>query len=153
MTEGLTALSEDDFLAARAAFRMAQELMPGSPEPGDGLMQVDQGIRLGNISALEYEASTREGNENWQESAHAYSRILELDSDLSFAQDGLTRSKEMIALHDQLDKYIEKPDSLSSPRTMQFQNIELKPFRILSHNNKIGEHGFDDPAIAIGDFQ
>ena len=119
MTEGLTSLSEDDFLAARAAFRMAQELMPDSPEPGDGLMQVDQGIRLGNISALEYEASTREGNEKWQESAHAYSRILELDSDLSFAQDGLTRSKEMIALHDQLDKYIENPDSLSSPRTMQ----------------------------------
>ncbi len=119
MTEGITALYESDYLAARAAFRMAQELQPGSPEPADGLQQVDQGIRLGNISALEREAATREDAEKWQASAGAYSRILELDSDLSFAQDGLARSKEMIALHAQLDKYIASPDSLSSPRTMQ----------------------------------
>jgi serine/threonine protein kinase len=119
MTEGLTSLYESDYLGARAAFRMAQELQPGSPEPADGLQQVDQGIRLGNISALEQEAAAREDSEKWQESADAYSRILELDSDLSFAQDGLTRSREMIALHEQLDKYIESPDSLSSPRTMQ----------------------------------
>ena len=119
MTEGLTALSETDYLGARAAFRMAQELQPGSPEPADGLLQVDQGIRLGNISALEREAATREDAEKWQESAHAYSRILELDRDLSFAQDGLTHSNEMIALHEKLDKYITSPDSLSSPRTMQ----------------------------------
>ena len=119
MTEGLTALYESDYLAARAAFRMAQELQPGSPEPADGLLQVDQGIRLGNISALEREAETREEAEKWQESANAYTRILELDSDLSFAQEGLTHSREMIALHEQLDKYIASPDSLSSPRTMQ----------------------------------
>jgi len=119
MTEGLTSLYENDYLGARAAFRMAQELQPGSREPADGLMQVDQGIRLGNISALELEAETRENAEKWQESANAYTRILELDSDLSFAKEGLTRSQEMIALHEQLDKYIASPDSLSSPRTMQ----------------------------------
>ena len=119
MTEGLTSLYENDYFGARAAFRMAQELQPGSREPADGLMQVDQGIRLGNISALELEAETRENAEKWRESANAYTRILELDSDLSFAKEGLTRSQEMIALHEQLDKYIASPDSLSSPRTMQ----------------------------------
>ena len=119
MTEGLTSLYENDYFGARAAFRMAQELQPGSREPADGLMQVDQGIRLGNISALELEAETRENAEKWRESANAYTRILELDSNLSFAKEGLTRSQEMIALHEQLDKYIASPDSLSSPRTMQ----------------------------------
>ena len=43
MTEGLYALSDGHFEAARAAFRMAQMLKPGSPEPVDGLLQVDQG--------------------------------------------------------------------------------------------------------------
>jgi hypothetical protein len=119
MTEGISSLAENDFLAARAAFRMAQELQPGSHEPADGLMQVDQGIRLGNIAALEREAGTLEGREQWMKSADTYDRILVLDGNLSFAQDGLARSKQMIALHQQLDKYIDEPDSLSSPRTMQ----------------------------------
>jgi serine/threonine protein kinase/tetratricopeptide (TPR) repeat protein len=119
MTEGLYSLAENDFLGARAAFRMAQELQPGSPEPADGLMQVDQGIRLASISGLEREAAMLEGDEQWQESADAYERILDLDADLSFAQDGLARSRQMIALHKQLDELIAKPDSLSSPRTMQ----------------------------------
>ena len=119
MTEGISSLAENDFLGARAAFRMAQELQPGTREPADGLMQVDQGIRLGNIAALEREAGTLESREQWQESADTYDRLLLLDGNLSFAQVGLTRTKQMIALHQQLDEYIEKPDSLSSPRTMQ----------------------------------
>jgi tetratricopeptide (TPR) repeat protein len=119
MTEGILSLAESDFLGARAAFRMAQDLQPGSPEPADGLMQVDQGLRLSNISGLEREASILEGNERWQESADAYERLLELDTNLSFAQDGLGRSRQMIALHKQLDELMAKPDNLSSPRTMQ----------------------------------
>ncbi len=119
MTEGLTALSESDFLGARAAFRMAQKLQPDSREPADGLMQVDQGIRLSNISALERKAASLESREKWQESADAYQRILELDSNLSFAQQGLTGSRKMVALHEQLEDYIKDPDSLGSPRKLQ----------------------------------
>jgi tetratricopeptide (TPR) repeat protein len=119
MTEGLTALAENNFLAARAAFRMAQELQPGSPEPADGLLQVDQGLRLGNIAALEREAGRLERAERWRESAESYERLLELDGNLSFAQDGLSRSRQRIALHKQLDDYIANPDSLSANRTMQ----------------------------------
>lgn len=113
------ALAESDFLTARAAFRMAQELQPGSREPADGLLQVDQGIRLGSISSFEHDAVSLEDKEQWQESAVAYQHILELDGNLSFAQEGLGRSRQMIALHEQLNKYIEDPDSLSAPRTMQ----------------------------------
>ena len=119
MTDGITALAENDFLGARAAFRMALELQPGSREPADGLLQVDQGIRLGNIAALEHEAASLEGGEQWLASAGAYERILELDGNLSFAQDGLGRSNQMIALHQQLDDLIAEPDRLSAPRAMQ----------------------------------
>jgi serine/threonine protein kinase len=83
MTEGLTALSENDYAGARAAFRMAQKIMPESREPADGMLQVDQGIRLDRI-----------------------------------ARDGLARAQQMSALHEQLDKYIEAPDSLSNASTM-----------------------------------
>ena len=80
MTEGLIAVGEHDYPAARAAFRMAQTLMPGSPEPADGLMQVDQGIRLDRISALEAQAATEERDEKWEIAVETYTRILEIDN-------------------------------------------------------------------------
>ncbi len=119
MTEGLTALAEGDFLAARAAFRMAEKLKPGSPEPADGLLQVDQGIRLQEFASLEQKARSQEQAEDWSGATETYERILELDSNLKFAQDGLVRAREMKALHETLDKFITDPDSLSRPSNMQ----------------------------------
>ncbi|MDX2410446.1 MAG: protein kinase [Woeseiaceae bacterium] len=118
MTEGLIAVEEGDYPAARAAFRMAQTLMPGSPEPADGLMQVDQGLRLDRIAALEKQAGSEEQNEQWEVAVETYTRILEIDGNLAFAQQGLSRAEEMSALHARLEGYIEKPDSLSAPSTM-----------------------------------
>ena len=119
MTEGLTAVVEGDFLAARAAFRMAEKLKPGSPEPADGLLQVDQGIRLQEIASLERKAEQQEEAEEWSKASETYERILELDSNLAFAQEGLGRARQMEALHEKLEGYIEEPDSLSRPSTMQ----------------------------------
>ena len=118
MTEGLTALAERDYPGARAAFRMAQEIMPESREPADGLLQVDQGIRLDRISMLERQAQDEERSEAWETAIDTYKSILEIDADLAFAKDGLRRSEQMTALHAQLDKYIEEPDSLSSAANM-----------------------------------
>ena len=119
MTEGLTALAEGDYLAARAAFRMAETLKPGSPEPADGLLQVEQGIQLDRIGALEARARRQEAGEQWRDAVDTYTRILDLDANLSFAQQGLAESRRMTALHQRLDDYIAEPDRLSSPSTMQ----------------------------------
>jgi tetratricopeptide (TPR) repeat protein len=119
MTEGLSALAEGDYLAARAAFRMAEKLKPGSPEPTDGLLQVDQGIRLSEIGSLELRAQEQEQSEKWSEATATYERILELDSDLAFAKDGIARTRQMEALHEMLDRFIAEPDSLSRQSNMQ----------------------------------
>lgn len=118
MTEGLMSLSEGDYAGARAAFRMAEQIMPGSPEPADGLMQVDQGIRLDRIAALERQAGDEEGAEAWEAAVETYEEILEIDPDLAFAKDGLQRTSDMAALHARLDEYIADPDALSVPATM-----------------------------------
>jgi tetratricopeptide (TPR) repeat protein len=118
MSEGLMALEEGDFPAARAAFRMAEQLRPGSPEVADGLLQVDQGIRLEQIRTLERQAMAERRNEEWETAIETYERILEIDPNLQFAQQGLRESQAMAALHAQLDEYITNPDSLSEASTM-----------------------------------
>ena len=119
MTEGLIAASEGDYPAARAAFRMAQMLVPDSREPADGLMQVDQGIRLDRIAVLERQAGSEEQDEKWEIAIETYTRILEIDGNLAFAQQGLSQAEQMSALHARLDGYIEDPDRLSAPSTMK----------------------------------
>jgi tetratricopeptide (TPR) repeat protein len=119
MSEGLDALAAGDYLSARAAFRMAQQLIPESREPADGLLQVDQGIRLDNINVLEQEALSLERDEHWDAAATTYEEILKVDSNLAFAIDGLSHAREMSALHKKLDEYISDPDKLSTPSVMQ----------------------------------
>jgi tetratricopeptide (TPR) repeat protein len=119
MTEGLEALADGDFPTARAAFRTAQALQSDSREPADGLLQVDQGIRLEKIAVLERDAITLEGKEQWDAAVQKYNAILEVDPDLDFAHAGLARASERAALHVTLEKYIADPDSLSNPSTMQ----------------------------------
>jgi tetratricopeptide (TPR) repeat protein len=119
MTEGLEALALGEFLTARAAFRMAQSLKPESPEPADGLLQVDQGVRLSRIGALQRKARSLERGEQWDDVVETYNSILGLDGDLAFAHEGLRQAEQMAALHKRLDNYIAKPDSLSAPATMQ----------------------------------
>jgi tetratricopeptide (TPR) repeat protein len=118
MTEGLTALAEGDYPGARAAFRMAEQIMPESREPADGMMQVDQGIRLDRIASLERQAQKEENSEAWETAVDTYRSILEIDANLLFAQEGLARAQQMSALHAELDKYIAEPDKLSAPSTM-----------------------------------
>ena len=119
MTEGFEALAASDYLAARAAFRMAQELKPESREPADGLLQVDQGIRLGRIATLERDALEQQQSEQWERAVTSFEAILEIDPNLTFAQDGLTASRQMVGLHERLDGYIGEPDKLSQQSTMQ----------------------------------
>jgi len=119
MSEGLDALAAKDYLSARAAFRMAERLLPGSPEPADGLLQVDQGLRLESINTLEREAQILEEDENWDAVITTYEAVLKIDANLAFAIDGLANARKMRDLHQQLDDYIAEPDKLSVPSTLQ----------------------------------
>jgi len=119
MSEGFTALAEGDFDSARVAFNAAKSIYPDSPEPRDGLLQVDQEVRLYRISSMEDEASAQEAGEQWEAAVNTYEALLEVDGDLAFAQEGLARAQQRAGLHRQLQAYIDDPDSLSDPANMQ----------------------------------
>jgi tetratricopeptide (TPR) repeat protein len=119
MTEGFGALAAEDFDSARAAFNAAKALNPSSRQPADGLLQLDQAVRLFDIRRLEREASVSDGAEQWETSVATYEDILKIDPDLQFAQEGLSRARSRAALHAQLNGYIADPDTLSDQVNMQ----------------------------------
>lgn len=119
MTEGFDALFAGDYATARAAFNAAKALDPASRQPADGLLQVDQEIRLASIGRLQSEAKALEQNEEWESAIGAYEEVLKIDGDLQFAKDGLAHSRQRENLHNTLNKYIDDPDSLSAPAKMR----------------------------------
>ncbi len=119
MSEGFEALAGEDFASARVAFEAAGKIFPSSPEPADGLLQVDQEERLFRIQTMEVEAQSQEAEERWETAVATYEALLEVDGDLAFAKDGLARSRERAALHRRLQAYVDDPDSLSDPANLQ----------------------------------
>ena len=119
MTEGLDALAAGDFASARAAFNAAGVLNPASRQPADGLLQVDQGIRLANIQRLEREATALDADEQWESAVGVYEEILGIDKDLQFAKEGLSYAKSRSTLHNRLQALIDDPDTLSDQVNMQ----------------------------------
>ncbi len=119
MTEGIEALAAEDFASARAAFNAAKVLDPTSRQPADGLLQVDQGIRLANIRRLEREAEVLVADEQWEASIGVFEEILGIDPDLQFAKEGLAYSKSRAVLHNKLQALIDDPDTLSDPVNLQ----------------------------------
>jgi tetratricopeptide (TPR) repeat protein len=119
MTEAFDALSDGDFATARAAFNSAKLLKPGSSQPTDGLLQVDQESRLLDIRRLEDEARTLDDAEQWETSVVIYQDILKIDGDLQFAHEGLQQARSRAALHTRLQGLIDAPDTLSDDVTMQ----------------------------------
>ena len=119
MTEGFDALAAGHFDSARAAFNAAKDIDPQSREAADGLLQVDQEVRLQTIARLERDVQRREENEEWEAAVTSYQSLLEIDGDLQFAKEGLARAKQRVSLHKSLDEYIDDPDSLSGDVTMQ----------------------------------
>jgi tetratricopeptide (TPR) repeat protein len=119
MTEGFDALAAGYYDSARAAFAAAKAMDPDSRQAADGLLQVDQEIRLQNIRRLEKQAAGQVQDERWEEAVLTYRSLLEIDGDLQFAKEGLVHANQRVALHKTLAGYIDDPDALSADITMQ----------------------------------
>lgn len=119
MTEGFDALAAGYYDSARAAFNAAKAIDPSSREAADGLLQVDQEVRLSEIQRLENQAAREADEERWEEAVQTYQALLDIDGDLQFAKEGLALANQRVTLHKTLVEYIEDPDALSADITMQ----------------------------------
>ena len=114
MARGYSALAKADYTGARSAFEAARRVRPNAPEIPQALRQIEQEQRTGVISAKLGVAQEHEGQERWADALKEYRAVVELDSTVAAAQEGITRVSPRAALNEQLDLYLTQPERLFS---------------------------------------
>jgi hypothetical protein len=114
MARGYSALAKADYAGARSAFEAARRVRPSAPEIPQALRQIEQEQRTAVISAKLGVAREHEGQERWADALKEYRAVVELDSTVAAAQEGIARVSPRAALNEQLDLYLTQPERLFS---------------------------------------
>ena len=118
MSEGLTALHQNDYQLARAKLLKAKSFRPQSREVKDALAQVDQSIRLDRIESYRQKATAAEQAENWQQALDAYLQVLKIDANVQFATRGKERAQSHIRIDKRINFFLQQPAALESDRQL-----------------------------------
>lgn len=119
MSEAFTALAAKDYTPSREAFGKAQQIMPNSAEPADGLLQVEQAIRTDTINQHRAAADGYLEESRWVEAASEYEAALAIDSTLVFAEDGLAYANSRQDIDEQLQRYLADPTLMQQDEGLQ----------------------------------
>jgi hypothetical protein len=114
MAQGFNALTRSDYKAARSAFESAGKIRPNAPEVAQALKQVEQDERTRTMSAKLDTARQLETQEKWAEALQEYQAVVQLDSTVSAATDGVARVRPRFELNQQLEIYLTQPERLFS---------------------------------------
>lgn len=118
VTRGLTALENDRYESALAAFTAAGERRPGAPEVSDGIARARAGLQRRSVAEALDRASAAEDAEDWQRAVREYRAVLALDPDLAAAEEGLERSEERLDLVRRIVFHLENPDRLATEEVL-----------------------------------
>jgi len=124
MSEGLTALHNNNFELARGKLLKAKSFRPDSREVKDALAQVDQSIRLASIETYRQKATAAEQAEDWDQALNAYQQALQIDPNVRFAELGKQRSLAFIRIDKRINFFLKQPAALESDRQLD-NAIEL----------------------------
>jgi len=135
MTEGLSALKNEDYAIAREAFERAKSLRPEAPEVASGLSQVEEGLRNRAIEGHRDRGLEHERLESWRAAEAEYDSALALDGSLRFAREGKKRSSARALLQEMLDFQIGHAERLSDARALE------EASRLLDEASGVEEEG------------
>lgn len=114
MARGFAALAQGDHTNARSAFEAARKIRPDAPEVAQAMRQIEQEQRTGVIGTKLRAAQTLESQERWGEALKEYRAVLELDSTVAAAKEGVSRVSPRATLNEQLELYLTQPERLFS---------------------------------------
>jgi len=115
----LVSLAKGKLGAARTHFERARAIRPDSAEVADGLRQLQQIESSRAIASLRQRAEAAEGAEAWNEAASLYQTIVETQDNLSFAEEGLQRNRELARISGSIAKLLDDPTQLFRPETLE----------------------------------
>jgi tetratricopeptide (TPR) repeat protein len=113
MSDGYLSLDESKFDSARAAFRRADKLQPGSTEAASATQEVAAAQTAARLAELKRSGAEAERKEAWQDAVTAYTTALEIDANILFARDGRARSAPRARLDKQFQAAIDEPNRLA----------------------------------------
>jgi hypothetical protein len=114
MARGYSALAAANYSQAREAFEAARRIRPDAPEIPQALKQIEQEQRTGVIGVKLQNAQQFESQEKWADALKEYRAVLELDSTVAAATEGVTRTSPRASLNEQLELYLTQPERLFS---------------------------------------
>ena len=119
LSDGFQELAAGQLNQARKSLQAALALRPNSQEARAALGQVEEAARLDAIARAQRAGRAAESREDWAEAVRQYEAALALDSGLSFAIEGLARSRERRALDERLDFLLADPARLYSATALR----------------------------------
>ena len=114
MARGYNALAATNYSQARDAFEAARAIRPNAAEIPQALRQIEQEQRTGVIGVKLQNASQFEAQEKWADAVKEYRTVLDLDSTVAAANEGVARAAPRAALNEQLELYLTQPERLFS---------------------------------------
>ena len=114
MSQALSALDSGQLDDAAKALSEAARLKPGNAAVGDARLRLTAARQQAQLSSLRRQALKAIEKENWHSAASLYRKALDVDASAAFARTGLTRVRDRLRLHEQLDHYLGDPTRLAS---------------------------------------
>lgn len=135
MSDAISALNQKEIGQAKHALDIARNLRPDAAGVRDleqQLKNTEQGVELQRLGrqALQYEQT-----EQWEKAVSAYIRVLKIDANTGFAQQGKLRAERFIELNQQVQNYLLNPDDLQS---LGHMNHARKIYEMAIANSDIG---------------
>lgn len=135
VSAGLAALAEENYAAARAAFRSAKKIRPDAAAVHDGLARAAAGLQRQAIAAQRQAAENAEAAENWPAAVAAYGRILAIDASLAFAQAGREHAAARAVVAQRLGYHLDHPARLAA------EQVRSSVAALLERARAVGEAG------------
>lgn len=115
MSQGYSALSNNDANTAEGHFRQALAVKPGSTEAETALVQVRDQISSNAINSHLATAARHETEEDWQAALDVYQKALAVDANVVAAEEGRDRARSRLNLDNYWKELLADPLQLADP--------------------------------------
>ncbi len=113
MSQGFKAMQAKQYASAVSHFKNARAIT-NNQAAANALREARQKQTNAQLKTLKRSAKQAEAKEQWQVAHDAYQQALALDSTLTFAKQGVARSKQRLQLLDAMQKRIDNPAIINS---------------------------------------